>query len=655
MTAGERFGRQVANIGDVDGNGTDDLAIGADFALRYGRTRAGEVTVALLAGDKPEAPPSRPRRPRPTATASPQPTASAVPTVAPSPTATPTPTPAKPVPTLVRRTALGGLARPRRARDQVRLRRPPDADRGGRAPDRDVQGDGDRPRDAHRRPAPLAQAPQVAEGDRQAHGRAARPARSRSRCAGPSDEGRLWPPWWPALVRSPRPRTPRGTTTCRTTDDRRRRRREGHAQARLPRARRRQQGAQGDGDRRQAHARHAGQAHGPDRAGRVHGQDRRTRRRALHAARQGLQALSRGDRDPRQGAAASRPRPPPRPRPGRRTPAPTPAAPRPTPTPTPAPGDGLPAKLPEVPGSVASTTRAGCRPPTTPARPRSTTASASSAPTASATRPGIRPRTPNPATGETCTFGHEHGDDPATSDIAPWVAEHLAAAGYEAFAGLPFGLAAEALNAYADAPPRDGQAQRGSRRLQGRRRRRRLAARHDGGALGRHLRLPDRRPPGQPLAGRALQQRARAALRDPLRRRHAAHLDHAQSLRRSRRLRALLRSRHTHPDHRQRLPRGRRHARDPRPRMRRAQRARPCRAHDVGVGAVREVDVREHARRRRTATRSPPSTRASASSTRAATPTPTPRSAARSRCAGRPPPTAIAPTASTARSPTRSA
>ena len=68
VTAGERFGRQVANVGDVDGNGADDLAIGADFALRYGRTRAGELTVALLAGDKPEPPGTptptpRPRRP----------------------------------------------------------------------------------------------------------------------------------------------------------------------------------------------------------------------------------------------------------------------------------------------------------------------------------------------------------------------------------------------------------------------------------------------------------------------------------------------------------------------------------------------------------------------------------------------------------------
>jgi hypothetical protein len=59
----------------------------------------------------------------------------------------------------------------------------------------------------------------------------------------------------------------------------------------------------------------------------------------------------------------------------------------------------------------------------------------------------------DPATGRTCTSGHEHGDDPATSDIANWVGEHLTAPGYEAYAGLPFGHATEALDAWADANP----------------------------------------------------------------------------------------------------------------------------------------------------------------------------------------------------------
>lgn len=45
--AGDRFGRQVAAGGDVDGNGTPDFAVGADFANRGG-AQAGEVTVALM-------------------------------------------------------------------------------------------------------------------------------------------------------------------------------------------------------------------------------------------------------------------------------------------------------------------------------------------------------------------------------------------------------------------------------------------------------------------------------------------------------------------------------------------------------------------------------------------------------------------------------
>lgn len=47
---GDRFGRQVAALGDVDGNGTADLAIGADFARRPAATgdQNGEVTVALM-------------------------------------------------------------------------------------------------------------------------------------------------------------------------------------------------------------------------------------------------------------------------------------------------------------------------------------------------------------------------------------------------------------------------------------------------------------------------------------------------------------------------------------------------------------------------------------------------------------------------------
>ncbi len=44
---GDRFGRQVAALGDVDGNGTADLAVGADFAARPD-SQNGEVTIALM-------------------------------------------------------------------------------------------------------------------------------------------------------------------------------------------------------------------------------------------------------------------------------------------------------------------------------------------------------------------------------------------------------------------------------------------------------------------------------------------------------------------------------------------------------------------------------------------------------------------------------
>jgi hypothetical protein len=52
----------------------------------------------------------------------------------------------------------------------------------------------------------------------------------------------------------------------------------------------------------------------------------------------------------------------------------------------------------------------------------------------------------DPATGRRCTFGHEHGRDPRGSDLYRWVARHLGG-------GIPFGAAAEALDAYAAANP----------------------------------------------------------------------------------------------------------------------------------------------------------------------------------------------------------
>jgi hypothetical protein len=57
----------------------------------------------------------------------------------------------------------------------------------------------------------------------------------------------------------------------------------------------------------------------------------------------------------------------------------------------------------------------------------------------------------DPDTGVTCTFGHEHGDDPASSDIYAWVQELMAPADLQAgeSTGLPFGYVSEELNDYA--------------------------------------------------------------------------------------------------------------------------------------------------------------------------------------------------------------
>ena len=60
----------------------------------------------------------------------------------------------------------------------------------------------------------------------------------------------------------------------------------------------------------------------------------------------------------------------------------------------------------------------------------------------------------DPATGRECTFGHEHGRDPRGSDLYDRVAAHLAAPGHEAYSGIPFGAATEALDAWAGATRR---------------------------------------------------------------------------------------------------------------------------------------------------------------------------------------------------------
>lgn len=55
----------------------------------------------------------------------------------------------------------------------------------------------------------------------------------------------------------------------------------------------------------------------------------------------------------------------------------------------------------------------------------------------------------DPETGLECTFGHEHGDDPTTSDIFDLAARELSAPGFEDQAGIPFGLTSEASTDYA--------------------------------------------------------------------------------------------------------------------------------------------------------------------------------------------------------------
>lgn len=53
-------------------------------------------------------------------------------------------------------------------------------------------------------------------------------------------------------------------------------------------------------------------------------------------------------------------------------------------------------------------------------------------------------RVTDPATGKTCTFGHEHGDDPRTSKLYGWVSAFYSDSAHPDQSGLPFGLPAEA-------------------------------------------------------------------------------------------------------------------------------------------------------------------------------------------------------------------
>lgn len=56
----------------------------------------------------------------------------------------------------------------------------------------------------------------------------------------------------------------------------------------------------------------------------------------------------------------------------------------------------------------------------------------------------------DPVTGASCTYGHEHGDDPATSDIYNWVTDFIDADASKS-RGIPFGYVTEALDSYAAA------------------------------------------------------------------------------------------------------------------------------------------------------------------------------------------------------------
>lgn len=122
--AGDRFGRTVAGVGDVDGDGAADLAVGADFALRYGRVNAGEVTVALLPAAAPAYTPDPdpidpdPTDPEPRTPTQPEPRTPTVPVtpvtpVGPTTPVTPT-TPSARTPAQVRTLKLGSttLRRP---------------------------------------------------------------------------------------------------------------------------------------------------------------------------------------------------------------------------------------------------------------------------------------------------------------------------------------------------------------------------------------------------------------------------------------------------------------------------------------------------------------------------------------------------------------
>ena len=145
---------------------------------------------------------------------------------------------------------------------------------------------------------------------------------------------------------------------------------------------------------------------------------------------------------PAQGSDASQPTPE---QPAAATPSPGEAA---TPGDSGGAGD-LPAELPAATGSVAATTRAW-QPTVWDTCPKSLhDRYAVIGPDSKRYPTWHPPSAVDPATGKPCTFGHEHGLDPRGSDLYDFASRHLSYAGREKFAGVPFGLATEALNDWA--------------------------------------------------------------------------------------------------------------------------------------------------------------------------------------------------------------
>jgi hypothetical protein len=134
-------------------------------------------------------------------------------------------------------------------------------------------------------------------------------------------------------------------------------------------------------------------------------------------------------------------------------PRPAPAAPQAPPRPAPGEPAAPPEPLPLAPGSISYTDR-NWQPTARDSCPKELHDSYAVIGPDGKRYPSWHPPTAvDPATGRPCTFGHEHGRDPRGAELFGRVADHLAAAGRRAHAGVPFGLATEALEAFADANP----------------------------------------------------------------------------------------------------------------------------------------------------------------------------------------------------------